>query len=189
MSNALLKGQIKSCGCMRKELASKVHTTHGHTRSGKRSLTYGSWEAMRKRCLDSSRKDFKSYGALGVVICSRWSSFCLFVEDMGERPSKKHSIDRVDPDKGYYKENCKWSTSVEQAINCRKRKNTSSYFKGVSFCSKMLHRPWKCTIQKGRNTTHLGYFKTEEEAAKTYNDAALKLHGDYARINPMQVYL
>lgn len=82
---------------------------HGHSVGGKTSLTYMSWRAMKQRCLCPKNKDYKYYGGKGVKVDSLWvSSFVTFLNDMGERPSKQHSLDRIDPDGDYSKDNCRW---------------------------------------------------------------------------------
>lgn len=84
---------------------------------GSRDSTYSVWRTMRQRCNDPSHKSYASYGGAGVSVCFRWNNFALFLEDMGKRPSKAHSIDRLDNSKGYEPDNCRWATPKEQARN------------------------------------------------------------------------
>lgn len=105
------EGVTTSCGCHRKNRLIK----HGLSTSNE----YTIWWDIKRRCEDTSRKYYSRYGGRGITICERWQSFENFVEDMGMRPSKKHSIDRIDNDKGYCKENCRWTDSVTQANNRR----------------------------------------------------------------------
>lgn len=81
--------------------------------------TYTSWNSMRSRCRDVSNASYPSYGARGITVCDRWHEFENFLEDMGERPSLDHSIDRIDPDGNYEPGNCRWLTRAEQ--NARRR--------------------------------------------------------------------
>lgn len=115
----LKMGHTKSCGCLAKELSSARESTHGHSKGGKVSPTYKSWEGMKYRCKFGIGK----YGELGIKVCDSWNeSFETFLADMGERPDGT-SIDRIDSTKGYYKENCRWATDTQQNRNTTKSKH------------------------------------------------------------------
>lgn len=110
---ALRSGNTKSCGCLNKLNIKKIATRHGQCGS----RTYVSWQCMLSRCRYATRHNSKYYKEKGITICDRWlNSFKNFLEDMGERPKNK-TLDRIDSSKGYFKENCRWATSSEQAIN------------------------------------------------------------------------
>lgn len=123
----LKNGNTKSCGCLQKEKLKLTHimnTKHGHYKNGKESKIHRTWEAMLNRCNNPNNKDYKNYRGRGITVCYRWSNkkngFKNFLEDMGEPPSKYHSIDRINNNDGYYKENCRWATNKEQQRNTRK---------------------------------------------------------------------
>lgn len=80
---------------------------------------YSSWESMKQRCFNSKNKHFKNYGGRGVTVCDKWLTFDGFFEDMGIKPGKEYSLDRVDTNGNYSKENCKWSTRYTQDRNRR----------------------------------------------------------------------
>lgn len=108
-----------SCGCWKKEVLGNATRKHGRANSsvtGYANRTYGIWQAMRDRCTNPNRSDFYRYGGRGIEVCARWSDFALFLADMGEAP-KGLTLDRIDNDKGYYLENCRWATRSQQSYN------------------------------------------------------------------------
>lgn len=122
-----------SCGCLHHQRISNARILHGHARKGKESSEYVCWMSMRWRCYNSNNKSFKDYGARGITVCDRWrNSFEAFLEDMGPRPSPKHSIERNNNDAYYAPGNCTWAKRKVQ--NRNKRTNRILTFKGRSMC-------------------------------------------------------
>lgn len=118
----LKNGTTGSCGCERGRRARLSRTKHGHTSGGVETAEFTTWKSMIQRCSDPNSKSYKNYGARGIAVCERWASdFMAFLTDMGARPSADHSLDRIDVNRGYEPENCKWSTRSEQARNRRDR--------------------------------------------------------------------
>jgi len=83
---------------------------------------YEIWCAMRARCNNPKHISYKNYGGRGITVCDRWNRFAMFLEDMGERPTPYHEIDRIDNDGNYTPENCRWATHLEQMQHTRKNR-------------------------------------------------------------------
>ena len=133
---------------------------------------YTAWRGMKIRCYSINTPYYKYYGGKGITVCKRWrNNFYVFLEDMGSRPNKNYSIDRIDNNKGYSKSNCRWATKSQQMRN-RNYKNSTGfrgvYVKGKNFGAKM---------QINNKKIYLGSFKNKEKAYKVYCKAYKKLHG------------
>lgn len=96
---------------------SKDKCTHGQARRSGKTSEYLIWVSMRQRCLNPNNKQYSRYGGRGITVCKEWDNFQTFLKEMGGRPSKSHSLDRIDNNKGYDAENCRWATQSEQTRN------------------------------------------------------------------------
>lgn len=104
------------------------HSRYKH--GGSNTDEYRIWRHMRTRCENKNSPYFFRYGGRGILICERWLEFKNFFDDMGSRPSIKHSIDRIDVDGNYEPSNCRWTT---MKIQQRNRGNNAIYtYKGVT---------------------------------------------------------
>ena len=108
----LRRGTTASCGCMQGPMK--------HGKSGSRE--YRTWSQMKSRCDNPANPGFVHYGARGITVCESWrNSFECFFADMGEA-SVGMSIDRIDVNLGYFKENCRWASQKQQNRNRRSTK-------------------------------------------------------------------
>lgn len=124
---AIIKNQkMKSCLCN-----PKGTTKHG---CAAKTPEYNSWLAMKSRCMNPNNVDYKRYGGRGISVCDRWgNSFENFISDMGQKPSKSHSLDRFpNKDGNYEPSNCRWATPKEQARNVCDNVNIT--FNGETLC-------------------------------------------------------
>lgn len=139
---------------------------------------YKTWAGMKARCYNPNGKSYKNYGGRGITVCDRWrNDFHAFYEDMGARPDG-HSIDRIDNDKGYSPENCRWATRFTQTVNKRSKVTRHGYI-GVY----LNNGRWAAKVDYERERFQLGNFDTIEEAAIAYDCAVIQLRGFEGRLN------
>lgn len=121
-------GNTRSCGCNRIYSTAEARKTHGMSKSN----TYRIWWGILCRCQNENYHAYKQYGGRGIKVCDRWNIFENFLEDMGERPSKELSIDRIDGSGDYEPSNCRWATRTQQQRNVKS--NRMITVKGVTKC-------------------------------------------------------
>lgn len=135
---------------------------------------YERWVRMRDRCYNVNNKDYSNYGGRGIRVCDRWlESFENFYEDMGDSPDRM-SLDRIDVNGDYCKENCRWSDYRNQAYNKRKQINNTSGRTGV-YQSK--NGKWWAEIKNNGCTECLGTFMTFDEALAVREAKELEYYG------------
>jgi hypothetical protein len=157
-SGHLRSGATKSCGCLHDEVAGDNNRTHGL------SKTYFDRIRLRMlgRCYNRFAHNFKHYGGRGISVCTRWrESLVAFAEDMGPRPTIRHTLDRIDNNGNYEPSNCRWATKVQQMRNTRT--NTLIEFRGKTQCLKA----WSIEIGVNASTLCNRLYKFVERAFTT----------------------
>ena len=147
-----IKGGQQSCGCIRSSHRLTKHPL------------YETWNQMRQRCYNQKHKYYLYYGGRGISICEEWldvKNFIKWVE--ATHPNIEGvSLDRIDNDKGYSPENCRWADRTTQNTNQRMKSNNTSGVKGVYY-HKSIGK-WVASIGVESKLKHIGSFKTIEEA-------------------------
>lgn len=116
--SALMSGATKSCGCLNEELKHRRKTNFKHGYCHKERL-YETWKNMKRRCCDPNNKRYALYGGRGIKVCNEWLNDYMAFRNwaMANGYADNLSIDRIDNDKGYFPENCRWATTKVQENN------------------------------------------------------------------------
>lgn len=160
-SSALKKGTIKSCGCFKKS------KQHGHSRcEGDSYDVYRAWQSMKARCHQKTNKDYYLYGERGISVYDEWrNNFKSFYDYIGDKPSKKHSLDRFPNKNGNYEPgNIRWATGLQQGQNVRR--NVEITFNGITMVLAEWGRYFGVTGKSIR--LHLNNGRTIEQIAAHY---------------------
>ena len=169
-------GNTKSCGC----LSGEKHGLH-------QNKFYKTWYNMRDRCTNPKIKAYKNYGGRGITVCEEWLDVVNFV-DWAEKTYPNiegYTLDRIDNDKGYSPENCRWVDKSTQVINQRIRRTNTSGYVGINWVESKLK--WVSRINVEKKRIWLGDYKTIEEAILardnyiTQNNLQYKLSIDYVK--------
>lgn len=168
----LKSGVTRSCGCLMREVKRDLSKIIKHGKY--KSQEFNTWHMMLQRCYKKNATGYENYGGRGIKVCDRWrDSFQNFYEDMGNKPSQDHTLDRIDVNGDYELSNCKWSTKFQQSVNQRTRKDNTSGVRGVSKSKKS----WLSYINVNGSRIRLGLYSNKEEAIKARKEAELKYWG------------
>ena len=152
--NNVKRGRSKSCGCMQRSGSHKL-TTHRF---------YKTWMGMIHRCTNAKNPAYKHYGERGITICEEWLDVATFINWCEDTYIEGMTLDRIDNDKGYSPDNCRWEGKATQKINQRMMKNNKSGFVGIFWDCK--NKNWRASVRFNYNLINLGSFKDKMEAVQ-----------------------
>lgn len=137
-------GKVKSCGCYNREVLKMRNTKHGLLKGNRR--LYFVWNSMKQRCLNPNNKEYKYYGGRGISVCDEWIKFEQFYNWAKENGYQDNlTIDRIDNDKYYCPENCRW---VTHEVNCQNRRRNLGHNKVLEIREKFKNGAGVSSISK-----------------------------------------
>lgn len=171
--------KTKSCGCRISEATTERNYKHGLAHHPLFTI----WMGIRARCNNVNDKLYQHYGACGITCYNEWQNDFKCFYDWAISNGWKDGlvIDRKNTLYGYAPENCRFCTQSQNSFNTRKRKNTSSKYKGCSFTKDVSK--YTCELTKYGKRYRIGYFKSEDAAGLAYNQKAIELFGEYSHLN------
>lgn len=183
----LLNGESKSCGCWRGEFAVK----HGMSWGENKHRLYSTWMSMRARCCHSKNANYKRYGARGIKLDDAWMDFSVFVKDMFPSWKEGMTLDRINNNGPYSKENCRWATKSEQMNNMRG--NRMVKHQGIEISAKKLQEMCPFLISPGTVYSRLDRGWTTEKIISTPVDYSMSnscaIHQlDHPQLTPVHYF-
>lgn len=141
-------------------------------------LEYNLYRGIKNRCFNKRTPDYNKYGGRGITLHKEWlDDFMLFYEyikqELGERPSNNHTLDRIDNDGNYEPGNIRWADKITQARNRRVRKDSKSGVSGVTWCKR--DSCWVVRISIDKKEISLGQYKDLDDAKRVRLEAEKKL--------------
>lgn len=168
-------GKPKSCGCLRIKKLREATGYHGL----KGTKYYRAWCNIKNRCYNKNSKDYEFYGARGIILSNEFLhdpvSFCSYISSLNNSGKNGYSIDRIDNNGNYERNNIRWASMHTQSINKRKQKNNSSGFIGiVKNVGKKCSGKYISSITNKGVKNYIGMYDTAKEAAIARNEFIIK---------------
>lgn len=180
--NKLRSGHTRSCGCLHTETIIKnleKCPRNGAPKHGmNKSPEHRAWVHMKQRCSNKNKREWPHYGGRGIKVCEEWaSSFLAFYDHVGQRPTEKHSLDRIDVNGNYEPGNVRWATQQEQVENTRvvRMININGKTQSLSAWAREMGLP------RGQISGRLNAGWSMEEAILTPSIPGQKLHSRVPR--------
>lgn len=168
-ASAIVSGKTKSCGCIKSKSLKDSKITHGMTKTKQ----YRSWSAMMQRCYNEKNTSYDYYGGRGIYVCEKWKDFSGFWEDMRVDYIDGMTLERLDLNSPYNRENCTWISKSQQTKNRSLQSNNELGISNVRIIDKGGFKHMKATI---RNTLEN---KTETKVLslhkRSYDDALIEI--------------
>jgi hypothetical protein len=144
-STHLISGTTNSCGCYMRDKTREISLSHGHKVGYKATKEYQAWASMKSRITNPRNSQYNNYGGRGITICARWYVFENFICDMGKCPDH-YSLERIDVNGNYNKNNCIWASQGQQQNNRRNNKRVEycGQFLTMAQLSKQSGIPYNC---------------------------------------------
>ncbi len=136
---------------------------------------YGVWRGMIRRCTVPKDLTYKNYGARGITVCKEWQVFSGFVLDMNESFMPGLTLDRLDNNKGYFKDNCRWATDSEQNHNKRLDKRNKAGKSGVFYHNK--RKSWCARLHIDKKRITIGHYQDINLAIEARRQAEINYLG------------
>lgn len=176
----LTSGLTLSCGCLRSEVTTERSLRHGDAkRGGKLTPEYRAYSAAIQRCTNPNNPSYPKWGGRGIKFL--FENYDAFFTEVGRKPSRRHSLHRINNDGPYGPGNVRWATPEEQTQCTRRRSDAKNTYRGVSRIKKSGR--WLARLYLSGETVLAKIFATEIDAAKAYNEAALTYFGPNAMLN------
>ena len=161
LGTSIVNGRTKSCGCLKRKLASERFKKHGYSGTHLHNV----WKGIKSRCRDKSYHAYDRYGGRNIKVCDEWDKdFMKFYNDMAPSYFEGAELDRINNDDDYKPSNCRWVTHKENSNNRAKYNNNSGYT-GVHFGKK--NQTYQVNLSHNRKIIYIGSYKTLEEAVNT----------------------
>jgi hypothetical protein len=157
----------------------KLSIPNRFNKDGSWTSEYSTWVSIKQRCTNKKCPEFFRYGGRGINVSGEWmQSYDQFAKDMGSKPTRGHSIDRIDNDAGYNAGNCRWATWQQQTLNSRTRSDNKLGLRGIVLDKEKYRvKNYRVNIWIDKKQKMIGRYETLEEALSARLGAEVQYYG------------